>query len=101
MTPAWSSPGRLIILGVARTATERCQKPTSPMADARHRLERMRGFIGASAFATALILIAWLPLGVLDIVPFVLSIPGMGPLRAHAGAAIACLLVAALGFWRS
>jgi hypothetical protein len=70
------------------------------MADTNRRHERTRGWVAISVFATALLLIAWLPLGVLKIVPFVLSIPGTDPLRAHAGAAIACLLVAALGFWR-
>lgn len=70
------------------------------MADTHNRHERIRGWIAASAFVTGLILIAWLPLGVLNIVPFAFSIPGIGQLRVHAGAAIACLLIAALGFWR-
>jgi hypothetical protein len=60
----------------------------------------VRGLVAASAFATGLVLIAWLPLGVLNIVPFVLSVPGFAQLRVHAGAAIACLLIAAWGFWK-
>ncbi len=61
----------------------------------------MRKWAASAFFVAALVLVAWLPLGVLNIVPFVLSFPGIGQLRAHAGAAIACLLIAAMGFWKS
>jgi hypothetical protein len=55
--------------------------------------------IGKFAFALALALLAWLPLGILRIVPFVLALPGEPQLRVHASAAVACLLIAAWGFW--
>lgn len=55
--------------------------------------------IGACAFVLALVCIAWLPLAVFDIVPFVIAWPGQSSLRLHAGAAVACLMVAAWGFW--
>jgi len=55
--------------------------------------------IGRFAFALALALLAWLPLGVLGIVPFVLALPGEPQLRVHASAVVGCLLVAAWGFW--
>ena len=53
-----------------------------------------------TAFTAALIFIAWLPLGILEIVPFVLQLPGESRLRLHAAAAVLCLLVAAWGFWQ-
>ena len=55
--------------------------------------------IGRCAFALALVCIAWLPLGILEVVPFVLKWPGESSLRLHAGAAVGSLLVAAWGFW--
>lgn len=58
-----------------------------------------RRAIGALSFATALVFIAWLPLGLFDVVPFVISLPGESALRTHGAAAVACLLVAAWGFW--
>ena len=99
MPSARTLPRGRMRFSVARPTNARSQE-LELMADMNHRRERIRGWVAASAFATALILIAWLPLGVLKIVPFVISLPGTDPLRAHAGAAIACLLVAALGFWR-
>jgi hypothetical protein len=51
------------------------------------------------AFVLAIGFVAWLPAGLLQIVPFVLSLPGESGLRVHAAAAVACLLVAAWGFW--
>lgn len=100
MTSGRRSPGRRLRVSEARAANARCRALFKLMAETHRRHERMRGWVATSAFVTGVILIAWLPLGVLKIVPFVLSIPGTDPLRAHAGAAIACLLVAALGFWR-
>jgi 2-polyprenyl-6-hydroxyphenyl methylase/3-demethylubiquinone-9 3-methyltransferase len=55
--------------------------------------------IGRLGFIVSLFLIAWLPLGILDIVPFILDLPGESKVRVHAAAAIACLLLAAWGFW--
>ena len=51
------------------------------------------------AFALALLLVVWLPLGLFDILPFVLELPGESSLRLHAAAAVTCLMVAAWGFW--
>ena len=58
-----------------------------------------RRIFGRGSFLAALIFIAWLPLGILKIAPFVLELPGESRLRLHAAAAILCLLVAAWGFW--
>ena len=55
--------------------------------------------IGKFAFALGLALLAWLPLGILRIVPFVLALPGEPQLRVHASAAVGSLLIAAWGFW--
>ncbi|MEO5691575.1 MAG: hypothetical protein ABIQ72_00490 [Usitatibacter sp.] len=49
----------------------------------------------------ALAFIAWLPLGIFQIVPFVLALPGETSLRVHAAAAVGSLMVAAWGFWDS
>jgi hypothetical protein len=46
-----------------------------------------------------LLLMAWLPMGILDIVPFVMQLPGEPSIRVHAAATVACLIVAAWGFW--
>ena len=47
----------------------------------------------------ALGFIGWLPLGVLNVVPFVLELPGEPSVRVHAAVAVGCLFVAAWGFW--
>ena len=60
---------------------------------------KLRRNIGAASFALALAFIAWLLLGMLDVVPLVLLLPGESTLRTHATAAVACLMVAAWGFW--
>jgi len=58
-----------------------------------------RRTIGRVAIVLATVFIVWLPAGMLDIVPFVLSPPGESGLRSHAGAAVSCLLVAAWAYW--
>lgn len=58
-----------------------------------------RRTIGRAAIVLATVFIIWLPAGILDIVPFVFSLPGESGLRSHAGAAVLCLLVAAWGYW--
>lgn len=58
-----------------------------------------RRTIGRVAILLATVFIVWLPAGMLDIVPFVLSLPGESSLRSHAGAAVSCLLVAAWAYW--
>jgi len=55
--------------------------------------------VGKSAFALAIMFVGWLPLGTLQMIPFVLQLPGESSLRVHAAAAVACLMVAAWGFW--
>ena len=59
-----------------------------------------RRAVGVLSFSMALIFIAWLPLGVFDIVPFALSLYGESALRTHGAAAVGCLMVAAWGFWK-
>lgn len=59
----------------------------------------IRRTIGRVAFVLAIGFIVWLPAGLLQIVPFVLSLPGESSLRVHAAAAVACLLVAAWAYW--
>lgn len=70
------------------------------MADTTDRQAYMRRVLATTAFVVSILLIVWLLLGVLHIVPFVLSLPGTSELRVHAGATVACLLVAAWGFWK-
>lgn len=59
----------------------------------------LREVIGAGALALATALVAWLSLGMLNVVPLVLQLPGESLLRTHAAASVACLLVAAWAFW--
>jgi hypothetical protein len=58
-----------------------------------------RRTIGRAAILFAIVFTAWLPAGILDLVPFVFLLPGHSGLRSHAGAAVACLLVAAWAYW--
>ena len=58
-----------------------------------------RRTIATSSFALALASIGWLLLGMFDVVPLVLQLPGESTLRTHATAAVAFLMVAAWGFW--
>lgn len=41
----------------------------------------------------------WLVAGTFGFLPFVLSLPGESSVRVHAAVTIACLLVAAWGYW--
>ena len=59
----------------------------------------LRRMIGKVAFALAVAFVAWIPLGALRMIPFVLELPGEPSLRVHAAAAVGCLMVAAWGFW--
>ncbi len=63
-------------------------------------LNQLRRWTGAGALALGLLFGAWLPLGLFHVVPFVLELAGETALRTHAAAAVACLLVAAWGFWK-
>ena len=58
-----------------------------------------RRLIGKSALVFAMVFVAWIPLGALRIIPFVLELPGEPSLRLHAAAAVGCLMVAAWAFW--
>ncbi|MGA0129143.1 MAG: hypothetical protein ACO3I1_07655 [Burkholderiales bacterium] len=60
---------------------------------------RLRTLVGFGAAICAVLFAAWLPLGVMDIIPFVFEIPGESYLRSHAGLAVGSLMVAAWGFW--
>ena len=62
---------------------------------------RLRRGIGIAGGVMAALFVAWLPLGVLGVIPFVLQIPGESYLRTHAGAAVACLMVTAWAYWES
>lgn len=55
--------------------------------------------MGAVCFAVALALSIWLLLGMLDVVPLVLQLPGESAFRSHAGAAVLFFMIAAWGFW--
>ena len=59
----------------------------------------LRRIIGKAAFVLAIAFIAWIPLGVLRIIPFVLELQGEPSVRVHAAAAVGSLMVAAWGFW--
>jgi hypothetical protein len=59
----------------------------------------LRKKIGTASFVLAIASIAWIPLGVLRVVPFVLELPGEPSLRVHAAAAVGLLMFAAWGFW--
>jgi hypothetical protein len=59
----------------------------------------LRKKIGRASFVLALIFIAWIPLGALRLVPFVLDLSGEPSLRVHAAAAVGLLMIAAWGFW--
>jgi len=68
---------------------------------ATNRPGKLRRSIGAVSFAVALIFIAWLLLGILDVVPLVLQLPGESTVRSHAGAAVLLLMIAAWCFWEN
>ena len=60
------------------------------------RFRRVAGVVGG---VLAIVFMAWLPLGILGVVPFALVIPGESALRTHAGIAVACLLATAWACW--
>ena len=60
---------------------------------------RWRLNIARAALVLGGVFVVWLPAGILDVVPFVLELPGESSIRVHAAAAVACLMVAAWGFW--
>jgi len=50
-------------------------------------------------FVLALISLAWLILGIFELAPMILHIPGETNLRAHASVTLLFLLLAAWAFW--
>lgn len=72
-------------------------KDAPPSTSSRNR--RRRRTVARAAFALALVFVGWLPLGIVEVVPFALAWPGESSLRLHAAAAVFFLLVAAWGFW--
>jgi hypothetical protein len=64
-------------------------------------ITKLRRFIARCSFALALVFLAWLPLGIFQIIPFVFELQGEPRLRVHATAAVGCLMIAAWGFWES
>jgi hypothetical protein len=65
------------------------------------RPRKLRRAIGSGFFVAALMFTAWLPLGILDVVPFVMHLPGESMVRSHAGAAVLSFMLAAWGFWEN
>jgi len=59
---------------------------------------RLRRGTAVGMFLLALLFTAWLPLGLLNILPFVFEWPGESSLRLHAAAAVGCLMLAALAY---
>jgi hypothetical protein len=51
------------------------------------------------AFLLALISLAWLILGILELAPLLFQIPGETSLRTHASATVLFLLFASWAFW--
>ena len=72
---------------------------TPAVPAARIRRTTLRRGTGYAGGVLAALFIAWLPLGILGLVPFLLQIPGESLLRTHAGAAVACLMVTAWACW--
>lgn len=60
---------------------------------------KLRAKLGWIAVLCAVVFAVWLPLGILELIPFVFEIPGETLLRSHAGLAVGSLMVAAWGFW--
>ena len=62
-------------------------------------LKTLRLKIGFGAAVMAGLFVLWLPLGILDFIPFVFTITGESALRTHAGLAVGSLMIAAWGYW--
>ena len=58
-----------------------------------------RKSIARATFLLALISLAWLILGILELAPLILHIPGETNLRAHASATLLLLLLSSWAFW--
>ena len=68
---------------------------------AANRREGLRRSMGAICLAVALVLTGWLLLGILDVVPLVLQLPGESAVRSHAGAAVLLFMIATWGYWET
>ena len=55
--------------------------------------------IGKIAIFLAILAIIWLLLGMFDIVPFLIELPQVTSLRAHASLSVVLLLIASWAFW--
>ena len=58
----------------------------------------LRRRTAAGMFLLAMLFTAWLPLGLLNVLPFVFEWSGESSLRLHAAAAVGCLMLAALAY---
>jgi len=65
-------------------------------SDGKSRLRRSTGVVSG---VLSIVFMAWLPLGILGVVPFALVLPGESALRTHAGVAVAFLMVTAWAYW--
>lgn len=59
----------------------------------------LRRFGGVVGGVLSIVFMAWLPLGILGVVPFALVLPGESALRTHAGVAVTFLMVTAWAYW--
>jgi len=59
----------------------------------------LRKIFGKLAIFFAVLSIIWLALGLFNIVPLILMIPGESLIRSHATLPVICLLLASWAFW--
>jgi|TARA_B110000967_G_C18668795_1_gene451952 hypothetical protein len=59
----------------------------------------LRKNFGKLAIFFAVLSIIWLALGLFNIVPLILMIPGESLIRSHATLPVICLLLASWAFW--
>lgn len=59
----------------------------------------MRRTLAGCSLALALMMIIWLALGLFNLVPLTLQLPGESKIRTYATAAVAFLMIAAWGYW--
>jgi len=59
----------------------------------------MRRKIGVLALSLATLAVAWLLLGMANIVPFLIELPQETSIRAHASLAVLLLLIGSWAFW--
>ena len=59
----------------------------------------MRRKIGVLALSLAMFAVAWLLLGMANIVPFLIELPQETSIRAHASLAVLLLFIGSWAFW--